>query len=76
MFATDREYRDFQRRVDWLCSMILSSDYPEEEVERQRLHLREKAFATIPDRIDLYDMVYESRFTRLWEQFRELYEEH
>ncbi len=71
MFATDREYREFQRRADRLCSMILSSDCPAEEVERQRLNLRVEAFAALQDRIDLYEMVYESRFTRLWEQFRE-----
>ena len=71
MFESDREYRDFQRRVDRLCSMILSSECPAEEVERQRLKLRVEAFAAIPERIDLYEMVYESRFTRLWEQFRE-----
>lgn len=71
MFKTDREYSEFQRRTDKLCSMIVSNEFPADEVERERLNLRLEAFQVLADRIELYDMVYESRFTRLWEQFRE-----
>ena len=39
--------------------MILSSGCPADEVERQHLNLRFEAFATIPDRIDLWEMVYD-----------------
>jgi hypothetical protein len=33
--------------------------------------VRERYLELYPDREDLYDMIYESRFKRLWDQFRD-----
>jgi len=50
--------------------MILSSDCDPVEVALERGRVRDLAETMFPDRMDLYDMIFESRFDRLWEQFR------
>ena len=66
--------RAFQRilssRADSLCRMILSSDCDEVEVAMERGRVRALAETLFPDRMDLYDMIFESRFDRLWQQWR------
>jgi hypothetical protein len=58
------------QRADVLCRMILSSECPDVDVAIERGRLRELAETLFPDRMELYEMIYESRFDRLWEQFR------
>ena len=69
--------RELQRMSHRICALILSSDYPEIDILLERQEMRRRAEELFPDRIDLYDMIYESRFDRLIEQFRneEEYEE-
>ncbi len=61
---------ELQRAADRVCSLILYSDYPEVDVLIERRKLRDLCERMYPDRLGLFDMVYESRFDRLWEQFR------
>ena len=70
MDAKDSAYRNFQHHVDRLCFLIVASDCPEREIDVERLHLRVQAASLFPEKIQLYDMIYESRFRRLREQFR------
>ena len=63
--------REFQRMADWVCTLILSSDLPAIDIEIEKNKVRERCLELYPDREELYEMVYESRFQRLWEQFRE-----
>ena len=70
MEASEAAYRTFQRHVDRLCVLIVASDCSEREIDIERLHLRVQAARLFPDRMRLYDRVYESRFRRLREQFR------
>ena len=51
-------------------SLILSSDLPAIDIEIEKSKVRERCLELYPDREELYEMVYESRFQRLWEQFR------
>jgi len=68
----DREMaRELRRLADRVCSLILSTDYPEVDIEIEKEALRERCRELFPDRMDLYEMIYESRFRRLWQQFRE-----
>ena len=62
--------RDFQRMADWVCVLILSSDLPAIDIEIEKNKVRERCLELYPDREELYEMVYESRFQRLWDQFR------
>jgi hypothetical protein len=61
---------EVQRMADWVCTLILSSDLPAIDIEIEKNKVRERCLELYPDRELLYDMVYESRFQRLWEQFR------
>jgi hypothetical protein len=64
-----KAYRAFQRQVDRVCTLILF-ERPECEIESARIELRSEAERLFPDRAQLYEIIYESRFCRLWEQFR------
>ena len=67
----DREYRDFQRRADTICMWIVSSDLPEVDIEIEKNKLRTDVEDHWPDKIRLYEMIFESRFDRLWDQWRQ-----
>ncbi len=62
--------REVQRMADRVCTLILSSDLPAIDIEIEKNKVRDRCLAIFPDREQLYEMVYESRFQRLWEQFR------
>jgi hypothetical protein len=62
--------RDIQRMADRVCSMILSSDLPAIDIEIEKNKVRERCMELYPDREQLYEMIYEARFQRLWDQFR------
>ena len=61
----------FQRKADRIAFLIVASDYERIDVEIEKAELREECARLFPDKLDLYDMIYESRFQRLWEQFRD-----
>jgi len=67
----EQVYRDLQRRTDRICSLILISDYPDVDIVVERSLLRGEIADHYPESLDLYDQIYESRFDRLWEQFRD-----
>jgi hypothetical protein len=62
--------REIQRMADRVCVLILSSDLPAIDIEIEKNKVRERCLELYPDREQLYEMVYESRFQRLWDQFR------
>ena len=56
--------------VDRVSVLIISSDLPAIDIEIEKNKVRARCLELYPDREQLYEMVYESRFQRLWEQFR------
>ena len=62
--------QEFQRTADRVCVLILSSDLPAVDIEIEKNKVRERCVELYPDQEQLYEMVYESRFQRLWDQFR------
>jgi hypothetical protein len=62
--------RELQRMADRVCVLILSSDLPAVDIEIEKAKVRERCLELYLHREQLYEMVYESRFQRLWEQFR------
>jgi hypothetical protein len=62
--------RAFQRQMDRVCTLILF-EYPECEIEGAR----SEAERLFPDKTQLFEITYESRFRRrdgcvsIWEQF-------
>jgi len=67
---TEQAYRELQRRTDRICSLILMSDYPEVDIVVERSLLYSEMANEHPEDLDLYERIYESRFDRLWKQFR------
>ena len=73
---TEQAYRAFQRQVDRVCTLI-QFERPACEMhlhavmpfESARIALRSEAKRLFPDKAQLYEIIYESRFRRLWEQF-------
>ena len=59
------------RRADRLCRLILSPHSTEVDIAMERHRVRALAESLFPERMELYEMVYESRFERLVQQFRE-----
>ncbi len=62
--------RELQRLADHVCSLILISDYPDVDIEIEKSKVRERCEELYPDSMDLFEMIYQSRFNRLQEQFR------
>jgi hypothetical protein len=71
MESNEHDFRNFQRHVDRLCFLIVATNCPDREIDIEKLHLRVQAMRLFPDKISLYDLIYESRFRRLREQFRQ-----
>lgn len=63
--------RQFQRRADRICSLIVGSDYPRIDIIIEIGNLRDECRRLYPGSMDLFEHLYEHRFDRLWEQFRE-----
>ncbi len=57
--------------ADRISSLIVATDYPMIDIEIEKQKLREKIEELFPEKADLYDLIYEPRFRRLTEQFRE-----
>ena len=76
-FADPRRLRmqRLQRAASRVCQLILREDYPAIDIEIAKEQVRELAEELFPDRMALYEMIYESRFRRLWQQWRQPLEE-
>jgi len=61
--------RELQAKVDALCGQIKSGISREEFFEKEA-ELKKFCLSRYPDKKELYDLIYRSRFKRVWEQFR------
>ena len=68
--SEDRKVREIQNMADRISSLIVGSDYPIIDIEIEKQKLKDRISDIFPDKIDLYDLIYEPRFSRLKEQFR------
>ena len=66
----ERRISELARAADRVAFLIVATDCPRIDVQIERAALRRRCQVLFPDKMDLYEMVYESRFERLWEQFR------
>lgn len=69
----DRETRYlqlFQQKADAISHLILNTDLPWIDIAIQIEHLRNEALRLWPQKSELFDLIYVSRFKRLWEQWR------
>lgn len=68
--TADRRVREIQGMADRIASLIVGSDYPLIDIEIEKQKLKERISELFPEKIELYELIYESRFRRLEEQFR------
>jgi hypothetical protein len=69
-YDLDRHAERIRRQAERIAVLIVSTDYPLGDIAIERSHLRDKVERFFPDRMELYDQIYESRFERLIEQWR------
>ncbi|MBI4115545.1 MAG: hypothetical protein HY447_03110 [Candidatus Omnitrophica bacterium] len=62
--------REIQQEASRICQMILDENCPEVDIEIAKAKLKDRVVELFPDKLSLYEMIYEARFKRLWEQFR------
>ena len=70
LLAEDEAVRALQRQADRICELIVSGNVPQIDIEIQQAALREAVARVFPDKPALYQLLYETRFRRLWQQFR------
>ncbi len=66
----DRNVSEIRSMADRIASLIVGSDWPMIDIEMEKRKLRERIAELLPDKISLYDLIYEPRFRRLEDQFR------
>ncbi len=68
--AEDEAIKNIQRKADRISEMIIAGDIPQIDIQIQQAALREAVIERFPNRESLYQILFESRFRRLWQQFR------
>ncbi len=68
--AEDEAVRALQRQANRICEMIISGDVPQIDIEIQQAQLHDAVVKQFPEKQALYQLIFESRFRRLWQQFR------
>jgi hypothetical protein len=63
-------HQQLRRAAERICALILYGDYPRVDIEIEQTALKRRVRDELPDKLELYEMVYESRFRRLWNQWR------
>jgi hypothetical protein len=63
--------RLFQQQADAISHLIVNTDLPWIDVAIQIERLREEALSLWPRKSYLFDLIYVSRFQRLWVQWRQ-----
>jgi len=57
------------READRIVNLILHTSMPRVDIEIQIQSLREEFLRRYPEAADLFEMVYASRFRRIWDQW-------
>jgi len=61
---------EIQRDAQAICQMILDESVAAVDIEIAKGKLKEKVKSYFPDKMRTFQMIYEARFQRLWDQFR------
>ncbi len=69
----EEKIRELKRLADRIAFLITCTDYPEIDIEIEKEKFKERLLRLFPDKTHLYELIYEPRFMRLKEQFREDY---
>ena len=70
MLMADEIARRLKTKADLVCILILCDKISVDTIEGERKLLRQWCQKFLPEKMELYNMVYEARFDRLITQFR------
>jgi len=62
--------QEIQQEASRISQMILDESCPEVDIEIAKAKLKERVAELFPNKLSVYEMIYEARFKRLWDQFR------
>ncbi len=62
---------EIKRMADKIAFLIVSTDYSDIDIQMEKNKFTQRISELFPDKVHLYDLIYEPRFTRLKEQFRQ-----
>ena len=68
--AEDALAHKLERQADRICELIVADQAPLLDIEIQQATLHEAVRHAFPEKPQLYQLLYEIRFRRLWQQFR------
>jgi hypothetical protein len=66
----ERALGEMRRLVDRVCFYIVCTDYAAVDVKIEAAGAKRRCEELFPGKSHLFDMIYGSRFRRLWSQFR------
>ena len=61
---------EIKNAQDRIVFLIINTDSGTVDIEIEKAKFRELIQSLFPDKTHLYELIYEPRFQRLWEQFR------
>jgi hypothetical protein len=70
LLTEEQNIGEIRHLADRIAYLITATDYPRVDIEIEKKKARRRVEKLFPDRVYLFDMIFESRFKRLWEQFR------
>lgn len=68
--AEEPPLRELEACAKRICELIVAGQVPLLDIEIQQAVLRELVAKAFPDKPHQYQLLYETRFRRLWQQFR------
>jgi hypothetical protein len=66
----ERKLGELKRLVDKVCFYIVCTDYEAVDIKIEAGRAKRRCEELFPGKSYLFDMIYASRFRRLWRQFR------
>lgn len=66
----EEKIQEVKRFADKIAFLIVSTDYPEIDIEIEKQKFKDRLTELFPGKTYLYELIYEPRFNRLHEQFR------
>ena len=67
----EEKLSQIKRAQDKIAFFIINTDYPEVDIEIEKKKFKNLIKRLFPKKAHLYELIYEPRFNRLWEQFRQ-----
>jgi hypothetical protein len=71
LLAEEVSLGELSRMVDYISFLIISTDTLKVDIEIKSADLKRRCVELFPEKGYLFDLLYKSRFCRLWEQFRD-----